>query len=331
MNKKKRSPARYEQISIPDLQMLLRQKLNENYVEKYGNRERLKYTKLVEQWQKHTKINDSPPSEQTLRDFYQLKREVFSLWVIDGLCELLLGYSFEQWCEENPYSSQSTNNNNFYEPRMGVVSVQTSNRIPNIINYVISCQPKELWCFGIHFGISLASNYSDYLSILEQGGVIRFLIAHPKSNALEVAAENFGIGKDKLKTETDGAILSLINLMQAWKKQAKNLNLPEYHNQIKARLTYSLFFMRAYIINPDSIDANSIFIPYMNNLRSTNETPMFIAKNIKDGLSQKYIQGVKKEWESPKTISLQMFLKETGSKRFTKDYPEILEDYPDEL
>lgn len=58
-----------------------------------------------------------PPSQQTLQNFLN-KETKKEYWLIDGLCQLLLGYSFEEWKEQHKQTQEVSQEKSLYEDEL---------------------------------------------------------------------------------------------------------------------------------------------------------------------------------------------------------------------
>lgn len=314
-------------ISIPEVLLhTLRQKLQDEYVELYGDTERLNYLKFCTRWHKSKANKSKKPNDQTLRNFYKGHSKMFRHWFIDGLCQALLDISFEEWCHHNVHSLPSLEKATpHYDPYMGLLSVR-QNIIPqNLIDEIVLTNPRHVWLSGIHFQFSLTQKRHLYRSLLETGTTLKFLFLNPKSNCFKIQADQLEASSILL-----GACLQNIRclsmLMKEWRQLAKDKNIHDFSSQIEAKFTDNIVYALCYFVDPQDPDAQSYIFPRINQT-DTSQSIVFTCKNIPQGTSDRYFQGFYKEWTRA-TPFQSLLSADDELKALTSEYPDMLEDYP---
>lgn len=317
----------------PELLLVLRQQLNEHYTEKYGKGKRIRYSAFVSKWKADRKIRTRPPSDDTLQNFIQAKREGYSVRLIDGLCKILLNMSLEEWKQKHQQELSSNalasarGNHLASDTRMGLTRVYPQQTPQELLDRIASTQPKTAWFFGTHFGITLAQRRSVYLSMLKQGATVRFLVLNPSREYVRLQASVINVPEKNLHRECVQALNELITLMRLWRMESQQ---SDFRSKIEARFTTTLPSMRAYIGDPEDPNACSYFIPYINQVVQS-QSPVLCCQNISGGISQRYFEGIQSVWDSAQlTKSINTLLKESpdifefddeySQEQFMKDY-----------
>ena len=322
----------------------LRYKLEKKYTRDDGKLNKKKFT---EDWEQHPKIEVSPPRGSSIdnfkkEDYYKTCRGDLSCY-----CILLTGKTLEESLLSAPQyqlevveaTNKSVTGNNNNDTMMGVEEIFSSKSPQKILELIAEKKPQHIWFFGTHFNINLSCKQELLLQLLAEGTKLSFLFLNPLQTELtNIQHSGFGVTTSDMQNSCKSGLCNLIAVMKLWKDRTQE---SEYFTRIKAKITNNIPRIRAYIVDPDDNDATSYIIPYMNHL-SAGESPVMACKNIERGLSLRYFQGIKQEWDSDRTYSIQHYVekikkhtelqkieKDVNFEEFIAKYSDFLKDYPE--
>lgn len=87
----------YRNASTVIVPLELKNQLIVLFEEKFTQKDKISWQKFNENWSNQFN-DDQPPRRQTINGFfYEKERDTCEYWLIDGLCQLLLNCSFEDW------------------------------------------------------------------------------------------------------------------------------------------------------------------------------------------------------------------------------------------
>lgn len=318
----------------------LRYKLEKKYTRDDGKLNKKKFT---EDWEQHQKIEVSPPRGSSIdnfkkEDYYKTCRGDLNCYCIVLLDETLdQALDIPKYNEEIAKSAKQNIVNN--DTMMGVEEIFSSKSPQDILELIAEKKPQHIWFFGTHFNINLSCKQELLLQLLAEGTKLSFLFLNPLQTELtNIQHSGFGVTTSDMQNSCKSGLCNLIAVMKLWKDRTQE---SDYSTRIRAKITNNIPRIRAYIVDPDDNDATSYIIPYMNHL-SAGESPVLACKNIEGGLSLRYFQGIKQEWDSTETYSIQHYIekikkhselerieKDVNFEEFIAKYSDFLKDYPE--
>ena len=101
-------------ISVPEG---LIDKLSEQFSANYKKGKKRQIGQFLALWA--NKLDTQPPSDETVNKFIRKERNTYEKWLVDGMCILLLGCSFDEYINQHSLNQgESTVNNNLIQPRI---------------------------------------------------------------------------------------------------------------------------------------------------------------------------------------------------------------------
>lgn len=334
--------------SVKNLFSRLRQKFKDKYA---PNGEKANRSGFIADWNKckekeqEKKIKVDPPSNSSIdkfreEDYYRTCRGDLNCYCIVLLNETLdQALDIPKYNQEIAKSAKQNINIVNNDTMMGVEEIFPSKSPQEILELIAEKKPQHIWFFGTHFNINLSCKQELLLQLLAEGTKLSFLFLNPLQTELtNLQHSGFGVTTSDMQNSCKSGLYNLIAVMKLWKDRTQE---SDYFTRIKAKITNNIPRIRAYIVDPDNNDATSYIIPYMNHL-SAGESPVMACKNIEKGLSLRYFQGIKQEWDSDQTYSIQHYIekikkhselerieKDVSFEEFIAKYSDFLKDYPE--
>lgn len=157
---------------------------------------------------------------------------------------------------------------------------------------------QEIWFFGTDFNITAGERRDQLLRKLSSGVNVRFLIFNPRSSHMAELARDFSQTPGELQAECDKGLDSLIELQQEWLARSKSVQSP---GELQIRVFEVHPHARFYVFDPKRSDGRTMFIPYVNDVNSTN-APGYLIENAETGIFKPYFAAVQKLWSESATL-----------------------------
>jgi hypothetical protein len=159
---------------------------------------------------------------------------------------------------------------------------------------------KEIWFVGLDFHITAGDRKDLILTELEKGIKVRFLVFNPDSPLLTNIAVDFDQDPRALSSECTQSIENILALRNEWLRRPASAMYPE---GLEIKTFEDVPHARLYIVDPDDNRGQAYYNPYMNR-ESSPVLPGYLLSNIKGGVMQEYLPGVRRLWSTAQSVEI---------------------------
>lgn len=154
----------------------------------------------------------------------------------------------------------------------------------------IKSSNEEIWFYGIAFYISADDMFGQLMDALRRGVSIRYLVFDCDGEYVEEVARTISDAPEGIGNLCSTGTFYMTQLQRAWAEE-KGSSLADVHIRYYNEVPHG----RAYIFDPDSLDASGYFIPYVTGVDSANLPGFFVAEG--QDVVNNYVRGLRKLWE----------------------------------
>jgi hypothetical protein len=167
-----------------------------------------------------------------------------------------------------------------------------SNDFLGQIDTQIEQAQEDIWFVGTNFNITAGERRSLLVKKLGQGIKVNFLVFDPHTPELDGLARDFDQSPAELKSECEKGLQSILQLQKDWESARKSSSNP---GELQVHVFNVHPHSRLYVFDAKREQGTAFFIPYVNGVNSP-ETPGYLLRNVRNGVSQSYFGGVLKLW-----------------------------------